>query len=226
LRIWKFCSIFAAFFEKIMEERPEIKKESMQDTQKDIRKEDKPEAQKDVKKDIRKEKKPANPRAAMYRRWAYMVVAIVASALMGLKPVFNFQEDRGIIYVRSFTIEENVFIVTQTDMKTNYTAETARISIAWLYYIRVAMLVGSILCFLCFFKNSWRLKLCSFTIACAGVYYLFMIYYALRMVDEQYVTLWPSFITLFPAVVVEMMVLTRQNIINASLDKADRAREE
>jgi hypothetical protein len=53
-----------------------------------------------------------------------------------------------------------------------------------------------------------------------------MIYYALRMVDEQYVTLWPSFITLFPAVVVEMMVLTRQNIINASLDKADRAREE
>ena len=50
--------------------------------------------------------------SAMYRRWAYMLIAIAASAVMFLHPVFSFQQDKGIIYVRSFSMDQKRFYVT------------------------------------------------------------------------------------------------------------------
>ena len=42
----------------------------------------------------------------MLRRWIYMSIAIIAAALLGTRPVFNFQSDTGMLYTRSFSMED------------------------------------------------------------------------------------------------------------------------
>ena len=123
--------------------------------------------------------------SAMYRRWAYMLVAIVASAFMFTHPVFNFQEDKGIIYVRSFSMDQKMFYVTQTEIKTGAQEITAVSSVKYLYYCNKAMLWGSIICFLCFFSSRWRISIAIITAFIAGAYYVIMAYYALRIADED-----------------------------------------
>ena len=61
----------------------------------------------------------------MCRRLAYMALAIIASMVLFTRPVFNFQDDKGIKYIRSFSIEDNCFYVTQTEMETGISQITA-----------------------------------------------------------------------------------------------------
>jgi hypothetical protein len=163
---------------------------------------------------------------AMYRRWAYMAIAIAASAFLLTRPVFNFQEDKGIIYVRSFSMDQKTFYVTQTTLSDHVPEITATMSVALLYYCNKAMLWGSILCLLCFFSKLWRIRIATVTAALAGVYYVLMVYYAIKMSDDHYATLYPNFMVIWPAIVCQCMVLTRQNVIKASIDAADQALEE
>lgn len=161
----------------------------------------------------------------MYRRWAYMAVAIIASAVLFTRPVFSFHEDKGIRYVRSFSMTETHFYVTQTELETHVPEVTASMSVKGLYYCNKVMLWGAILCFLCFFSNTWRVRIATLTAVTAGLYYVFMVYYALRMVDMHYATLYPNLMALLPAIVCQMMVLTRHNVIRSDIDKADSALE-
>ena len=55
---------------------------------------------------------------AMYRRWAYMVVAILVSTWLLDATVFNFEDDKGILYIRSFDMNQEEFVVTQTELDT------------------------------------------------------------------------------------------------------------
>ena len=157
---------------------------------------------------------------AFIRRIIYMTVAIVASAMLFTRPVFKFQEDKGIIYIRSFSMDEKVFEVTQTEIETNITKVVNTVSVKGLYFCNIAMLCGSILCFLCFFSRRWRMRIAIGTAVAAGVYYAFMAYYALMMVDSHYATLYPSFMAILPAIVMQMMVMTRHNIISC-MDEED-----
>ena len=163
--------------------------------------------------------------SAMYRRWAYMVIAIVASAFMFTRPVFSFQQDKGIIYVRSFSMDQKRFYVTQTEMKTGATEITAVSSVKWLYYCNKAMLWGSILCFLCFFSNPVRLGITYAVAAISGFYYVLMVYYSMYLSDLHYATISPNFMAIFPGIVCAMMVLTGKNIIRDGIDRTDRALE-
>ena len=155
---------------------------------------------------------------AMYRRWIYMAIAIVAAALLPMKPVFLFQEDKGIIYVRSFAMDQKEFVVTQTEMSTGAQQITATMSVKGLYYCYQAMLWGCILCLLCFFRRRWRIAICTVVTVVAGIYYALMIYYAIQMADLQYATLYPSWTAILPAIVLQMMIMTRQNVINSMTD--------
>jgi hypothetical protein len=149
---------------------------------------------------------------AMYRRWAYMAVAILASALLFLKPVFSFGDDKGIIYVRSFQMDRTHFWVTQTELETGIEHVTAVMSVKWLDRCNKIMLWGSILCLLCFFNNQWRFWIALATSLAAGVYYLFMAYYAMKISDLHYATLYPTVMAILPAIVLQMMVLVQRNV--------------
>ena len=161
----------------------------------------------------------------MYRRWLYMIIAIAASALLMLRPVLSFQEDKGIKYVRSFSMDPKTFYVTQTELGTGAEQVTATMSVKGLYYCNWAMLCGCILCFLCFWNDTWRILLAIITAFIAGAYYVFMVYYALRMADNHYATLYPNLMALLPAVVLQMMVFLRQNIIKTIVAESDEEEE-
>ena len=161
---------------------------------------------------------------AMFRRWVYMVIAIVASAVLSLHPVFSFQEDKGIIYIRSFSMDQETFYVTQTELRTGAEQITATMSVKGLYFCRRLMLFGCILCLLCFFSKRWRLTLALITAFIAGAYYVLMIYYAMRMSDDHYATLYPNLMAVFPAIVLQMMILVRQNIIKSMITAEDTER--
>ena len=151
---------------------------------------------------------------AAYRRWAYMILAIVAALMLEWKPVFSFQEDKGIIYVRSFSMDQKTFVVTQTEMDTNIATVTETMSVKWLYYCYKGMLWGCILCALCFFSWKGRVLISITTAIIAGSYYIFMIYYAMRISDDHFATLYPTIIAIMPAIVCQMMLLVRRNVIN------------
>ena len=154
---------------------------------------------------------------AMYRRWAYMVIAIAASAFLFTRPVFNFQDDKGIIYVRSFSMDQTTFYVTQTDLQTGRQEVVSTMSVKLLYYCNKLMLWSCILCFLCFFSNQGRMWIALFTALIGGAYYGLMLYYALKISDLHYATLYPHLISALPAVVIEMMILLRHNIVGSML---------
>ena len=162
---------------------------------------------------------------AMRRRAVYMIIAIAASWAMFLHPVFNFQDDKGIIYVRSFSMDQKMFYVTQTDLKTGATEVTATTSVEWLYYCSKAMLWGSILCLLCVFSDRVRMVIAYITTVISGSYYVLIVYYSMKLADLHYATLYPNYMIILPAIVCAMMILTSRNIIKTHVDRADRAME-
>lgn len=158
----------------------------------------------------------------MLRRWIYMSIAIIAAALLGARPVFNFQSDTGMLYTRSFSMEDQKqFVVTQRELSTGAEEVAAIMSVKGLYYCSKAMLWGSILCLLCFFSYRGRMTLIFVTVAVAGLFYILMIVYAIRMTDQHYVTLYPNFAAIWPAIVLQAMLLTRSNMIREKIDEAD-----
>ena len=163
--------------------------------------------------------------SAMYRRWTYMLIAIAAAAFMSTHPVFNFQDDKGIIYVRSFSMDQKMFYVTQTEIKTGAQEITAVSSVKYLYYCNKAMLWGSIICFLCFFSNPLRLTITYIVAVISGLYYVAVVYYSIKLSDLHYATLYPNYMVVFPGVVCAMMILTGRNVIQDGIDRTDRALE-
>ena len=159
---------------------------------------------------------------SMLRRWVYMAIAIIAAALLGTRPVFNFQSDTGILYTRSFSMEDQKqFVVTQRELSTGAEEVAAILSVKGLYYCSKAMLWGSMLCLLCFFSYRGRMTLIFVTVAAAGLFYILMIVYAIRMTDQHYATLYPNFAAIWPAIVLQAMLLTRSNMIREKIDEAD-----
>jgi len=162
---------------------------------------------------------------AMRRRIVYMIIAVAASWAMFLHPVFNFQEDKGIIYVRSFSMDQKTFFVTQTDLKTGASEITATTSVEWLYYCNKAMLWGSILCLLCVFSDRIRMVIAYITTVISGFYYVLIVYYAMKLADLHYTTLYPNYMIILPAIVCAMLILTSRNIIKTHVERADREME-
>lgn len=151
----------------------------------------------------------------LFRHFIFVLAAIVAVALLPSKPIFSFQSDKGIIYERSFSMDRHQFVVTQTDLATGAEHVTATMSVNGLYYCYLGMLLGCIACLFGFFSRK-GIKICHFVIAVAGVYYGLAIFYALRMTDLHYATLFPTITIILPAIVIQMMLLARRNILRAT----------
>jgi len=162
---------------------------------------------------------------ATVRRRLYMAVAIIASVVLLQRPVFNFQDDKGIMYVRSFSMTEKTFVVTQTELATGIPHVTAVMSTKGLRICNYFMIAGCVLCWLCFFEDRWRVFIALVTALLAGVYYILMIYYAMRMSSDHYATLYPNFMAILPAIVLQMMVFVRRNVFHVNLEAEDNALE-
>ena len=163
--------------------------------------------------------KKKKPFYIMYRHWIYMVVAVVAALLIRVAPVFSFQEEKGIVHVRSFTMDVKEFVEWRTDLQTGAKHVENTLSVWGLYCCYLVMLCGSIACLLCFFDNYLRFLLCTLVILAAGVYYVLIMYYAIRISDEFYATFYPTLTIICPAVVLQAMAWVRKGIIRKSKNK-------
>ena len=164
--------------------------------------------------------------SAFYRRLVYTAIAIIASLLLFEHPIFNFQDDKGIIYVRSFSMDQKTFYVTQTDLKNGVPEITATTSVKWLYYCNKAMLWGSILGLFLFFSLRLRLAVTYITAVVSGFYYILVVYYSIKLSDLHYTTLYPNYMVVLPAITCAMMVLISKNLIQTQVARIDRSMEE
>ena len=151
-----------------------------------------------------------------WRPWIYMAVALVAALLIRIAPVFSFQEEKGIVHVRNFTMDVKEFVEWRTDLQTGAKHVENTLSVWGLYCCYLVMLCGSIACLLCFFDNYLRFLLCTLVILAAGVYYLLIAYYAIRISDEFFATFYLTLTIVCPAVVLQSMAWVRKDIIRNS----------
>ena len=163
----------------------------------------------------------AKERKDLYRRWLYMAIALIAVAIMPMKPVFSFQDDKGIIYVRSFSMTEKVFVVTQRELDTGLAHISGSMSVRGLFFCRLGMLLGCIACMLCFFNDEWRVWICTATALLAGLYYVLLVHYAIKISDKFYATLFPTIVAVLPAIVLQMMLLVRRNVLRSLINEED-----
>lgn len=151
-------------------------------------------------------------RFAMYRRLAYMAIALTAVCLMRVAPVFSFSTDKGIIYDRSFTMDLQEFQVIQTTLDTNIPYVWETMSVNGLYVLQQILFWAIIVCMLVFYPTKVRWYLSLGIAAAGGVFYFLLIHYALRISDLQYATLAPTWVAFLPAVVIAMMILLNRNV--------------
>ena len=151
-------------------------------------------------------------RFAMYRRLAYMAIALTAVCLMRVAPVFSFSTDKGIIYDRSFTMDLQEFQVIQTTLDTHIPQVWATMSVNGLYVVQQILFWAIIVCMLVFYPTKVRWYLSLGIAAAGGVFYFLLIHYALRISDLQYATLAPTWVAFLPAVVIAMMILLNRNV--------------
>ena len=108
------------------------------------------------------------------------------------------------------------FVEWRTDLQTGAKHVENTLSVWGLYSCYLVMLCGSIACLLCFFDNYLRFLFCTLVILAAGVYYVLIMYYAIRISDEFYATFYPTLTIICPAVVLLAMAWVRKDIIRNS----------
>lgn len=150
--------------------------------------------------------------SALIRRVVYIVIAIIAAALTAKEPVFTFGQDKGIIYTRSFSMDLKEFVVTQTTLDTHVDNVWKKESVIGLYVCYILMLVFSIACLFAIYPTMLRLIVSSLTMTAAGLFYVFWIYYAVK-ISGEYATLAPTWTAFMPAVVIAMMLAVFRNVM-------------
>jgi hypothetical protein len=160
------------------------------------------------------------------KRAIYMLVAIVASVLLLKTPALSFQGDKGIIYIRNYSMDQKMFYGTQTEIATGLEEVYATMSVKGLYYCSWMLVILTIACFLCSFWSKWRCNICVGAIICASVFYALLIFYALRITDQYNATVYPNWAALLPAIVIQLMILVRKGTIQSVMEDISPNEEE
>ena len=155
--------------------------------------------------------------AAMLRRWAYMAVAIVATILITVAPIFSFRySDAGMEYIRSAKMDLKEYTVMYTvkdgmEQKVNNRPNDPPKSVIMLYVLQKIMFWTCIACVFLFYPTRVRWYLSWFIIAVCALFYFFIIKYA-QDISYDFVTLAPTWVAFMPAVVIAMMILLNRNV--------------
>ena len=150
----------------------------------------------------------------MKKRLVYMLVALVAAVLLNYLPSVSFLSDKGILYNRSYTIDQHLFQVLQTNLQNGLTEVSSVQSVEGLWYCYTALWVSCLLVLLCFFS-----------IVLAGGYYALFLYYIVGIVGEYFPTPYPHIGIILPAIIIQMMILVRRTILS-DLAEQDEQNEE
>lgn len=151
----------------------------------------------------------------------YMVAAVIASCLLVSHVPLSFQGDKGIIYMRDYTMGAKTFNVVQTDLETGVKEVTESMSVRSLHYCAWAIVITSIGCLLCVSEPVIRTHLCLTAAILGGIYYLLLVYYAVRITDDYTATTYPNWAAILPFIVIHTMMAVRQETIRSLIEDED-----
>ena len=153
----------------------------------------------------------------MYRRWAYMAIAIVATVLLTVSPFYRFRGDEGIIYDRHYTMTKTeIYRISdvQEHLKNTDIPDGAKIivgDVSGLYYCYKIIFWNCIACFLLFYPTKVRWYMSILIALEAVIFYILYIHYLINVSDAD-VTLGPTWVVMLPGIVIAMMVLLNRNV--------------
>ena len=156
----------------------------------------------------------------------FIIISIIASVTLLNHPVFSFKEDKGILYVRSFSMDSSNFYVIQTNISNGVADIIDIMPVSGLHICAWAMVLTCVAALLCFWDELWRMRICIAAIVFAGAYYILMIYYAVEITDEYYSTLYPNLFALLPAVVMHLLLIVRKDIAHMLLSQNENEEKE
>ena len=149
----------------------------------------------------------------MIRKWGRLVLAIVSSILLLNKPVFNFVDEKGLVSVKTYKITPRTFEMHFIDMTTGLDEFVGAMSISGLFYGALAMLIGCVVCTVFYSFHRFRIIISTITAFLAGMYYVLMGYYAIRLSQKFFLILYPNWVALLPAVVLITMLSIRNDTV-------------
>ena len=159
------------------------------------------------------------------RRWVRLILAIVSSIILMNKPVYNFPDEKGIVYNRTYVMTPRTFEVHHVALDSGLDKLVGTMSVKGLFYVALAMLIGSIVCTLFYIDHKIRILACTITAFLAGGYYLLMIYYALQLSDNFFMILYPNLYALLPCVVLVTMLTIRNETAHKLAEAKQKADE-
>ena len=151
-------------------------------------------------------------------RVAYMLIAIILTVSMFYAPILSFVGDTGVSKIRTCEMDQKSCQLIETQLDINKAEVKEALSTSGLRYVNWAILIGCIATFLCFWSGSQRMMLALYTMIAVGVYYLLLVYYAVEIANTFYATMYPNIGVFIPLFIVQMMILTRRNILNQRID--------
>ncbi len=164
-------------------------------------------------------------RNRMIRKWGRLVLAIVSSILLLSKPVFNFVDEKGLVSVKTYKITPRTFEMHYVNMTTGLDELVGAMSISGLFYGALAILIGCVACALLYESHRLRILSASITAFMAGVYYLLIGYYAIRLSQEFCLILYPNWVALLPLVVLVTMLVIRNDTVRRLMEVKQDADE-
>ena len=153
------------------------------------------------------------------------IIALIASIVLVFVPVFSFSADQGIIYLREFVMTTRTFSIVQTELATGKVDVLASMSVRGLFYCAWGMVIVSLICLLCYMRR-WKRKLSLVVVYLSAIFYILMVYYAIKMADTYYATFYPNLATILPAIVIQTMLIIRKETKRAIIDSIGIEEEE
>lgn len=146
-------------------------------------------------------------------KWGRLLLAIVSSILLLNKPVFNFIDEKGLENTRTYVMTTRTFEVHHIEIATGMDKLMGAMSVKGLFYGALAILLGCIVCTLCYEDLQIRILSASITAFMSGSYYLLMMYYAIRLSQKFFLILYPNLIALLPVVILLTMLSIRNHTV-------------
>lgn len=147
------------------------------------------------------------------RRLIYLALGILCAIMPLISPAFRFNADQGIIYERTYEMTFSRIRMVMTENTTGYISYGDSMSIIKMNSALCLFVLSCVVLFLMNFTyRRYTMWGCYAGVAIGVIYYILMIDCGVRASDDLCATFSPNWSLFFPALSIEMLMLTAQNI--------------
>lgn len=147
------------------------------------------------------------------RRLVYLLLAIVCNIMPLISPIYRFNADQGIIYERSYRMNLVEITTLLTENTTGIVSKGACQNILPMTIMLALFILSCAVIFIMNFTyRRYTMWGCYVAVVFGVIYYALVIDCGVRATDDLCATLVPNWTLFFPALSIEMMLMTKLNI--------------